>query len=64
MIVSKQGKKPASSTIATTTGSATTTTIIKGGTRGPTSRSTLKMEVAILNLSIISLRLKILFWSS
>jgi hypothetical protein len=34
MIVSRQGKKPASSTIATTTGSATTTTTttIKGGT--------------------------------
>jgi hypothetical protein len=38
MIASKQGKNPASSTIATTTGSTTTTTI-KGRTRGPTSRS-------------------------
>jgi hypothetical protein len=61
MIVSRQGKKPASSTMATTTGSATTTSIIKGGTRGPTSRSTIKMEVTILTLSIISLPLKILF---
>jgi hypothetical protein len=59
-IVSKQGKKPTSSTMAITTGSATTTTIIKGGTRGPTSRSTIKMEVTILTLSIISLPLKIL----
>jgi hypothetical protein len=33
---------------------------INGGTRGPTSRSTLKMEVTILTLSIISLPLKIL----
>jgi hypothetical protein len=32
MIVSKQGKKPASSTMATTTGSPTTTIAIKGGT--------------------------------
>jgi hypothetical protein len=47
--------------MATTTGSATTTSIIKGGTRGPTSRSTIKMEVTILTLSIISLPLKILF---
>jgi hypothetical protein len=61
MIVSKQGKKPASSTMATTTGSATTTTAIKGGTRGPTSRSTINMDVTILTLSIISLPLKILF---
>jgi hypothetical protein len=39
MIASRQGKKLASSTMATTTGSATTTTsIIKVGTRGPTSR--------------------------
>jgi hypothetical protein len=60
MIASKQGKKPTSSTMATTTGSATTTTIIKGGTRGPTSRSTIKMEVTILTLSIINLPLKIL----
>jgi hypothetical protein len=61
MIVSKQGKKPASSTMATPTGSATTTSTIKGGTQGPTSRSTIKMEVTILTLSIISLPLKILF---
>jgi hypothetical protein len=60
MIASKQGKKPASSTMATTTGSATTTSTIKGGTRGPTSRSTIKMEVTILTLSIISLPLTIL----
>jgi hypothetical protein len=61
MIASKQGKKLASSTMATTMGSATTTTTIKSGTRGPTSRSTTKMEVTILTLSIISLPLKILF---
>jgi hypothetical protein len=48
MIALKQGKKPASSTMAITTGSATTTTTIKGGTRGPTSCSTIKMEVTIL----------------
>jgi hypothetical protein len=60
MIVSRQGKKPASSTMETTTGSATTTSIIKGGTRCPTSRSKIKMEVTILTLSIISLLLKIL----
>jgi hypothetical protein len=30
MIVSKQGKKPASPTMATTTGSSTTTSTIKG----------------------------------
>jgi hypothetical protein len=59
MIASKQGKKLASSTMATTTGFATTTTI-KGGTRGPTSRSTIKMDVTILTLSITSLPLKIL----
>jgi hypothetical protein len=40
--------------------SATITLRIKGGTRGPTSRSTIKMEVTILILSIISLPLKIL----
>jgi hypothetical protein len=51
MIASKQGKKLASSTMATTTGSTTTTTTaIKGGTGGPTSRSTIKMEVTILTL--------------
>jgi hypothetical protein len=60
MIVSKQGKKPASSTMATPTGSATTTTTIKGVTRGPTSCSTIKMAVTILIPSIISLPLKIL----
>jgi hypothetical protein len=60
MIVPRQGKKPATSTMATTM-SSTTTTTIKGGTRGPTSRSTIKMEVTILTLSIISLPLKILF---
>jgi hypothetical protein len=37
-----------------------TTIAIKGGTRGPTSRPTIKMEVTILTLSIISLPLKIL----
>jgi hypothetical protein len=47
--------------MATPTGSATTTSTIKGGTQGPTSRSTIKMEVTILTLSIISLPLKILF---
>jgi hypothetical protein len=56
----KKGMKPASSTMATTKGSATTTTTINGGTRGPTSRSTIKMEVTILTLSIISLPLRIL----
>jgi hypothetical protein len=60
MIASKQEKKPASSTMGTPTGSATTTIAIKGGTRGPTSRSTIKIEVIILTLSIISLPLKIL----
>jgi hypothetical protein len=60
MIASKQGKKPASSTMAAIMGSATTTTIIKGGTRGPTSHSTIKMEVTILILLIINLSLKIL----
>jgi hypothetical protein len=60
MIVSRQGKKPASSTMATTADFATTTSTIKGGTRGPTSRSTIEMEVTILTLSIISLPLKIL----
>jgi hypothetical protein len=53
-------KKPASSTMATTMGFATTTTTIKGGTQGPTSRSTIKMEVIILSISIISLPLDIL----
>jgi hypothetical protein len=47
--------------MATRTGSATTTIAIKGGTRGPTSHSTIKMEVTILTLSIISLPLKILY---
>jgi hypothetical protein len=60
MIALRQRKKPASSTMATTTGSTTTITTIKGGTRGPTSRSTIKMEVTLLTLSIISLPLKIL----
>jgi hypothetical protein len=60
MIASKQGKKPTSSTMATITGSATTTSTIKGGTQGPNSHSTLKMEVTILTLSIISLPLNIL----
>jgi hypothetical protein len=46
--------------MATTTGSTTTTSTIKGGTRGPTSLSTIKMEVTIPTLSIISLLLKIL----
>jgi hypothetical protein len=56
MIIPRQGKKPASLTMATTTGSATTTTTaIKGGTGGPTSRSTIKMEVIILTISIINL---------
>jgi hypothetical protein len=59
-IASKQGKKPASSTMATTTGSATTTITINGRTRGPASYSTIKMEVTILTLLIISLPLKIL----
>jgi hypothetical protein len=57
---SKQGKKPASSTMTRTMGSATTNIGIKGGTRGPTSRSTIKMEVTILSLSIMNLPLKIL----
>jgi hypothetical protein len=56
----KQGKKPASSAMTTTTGSATTTIEIKGGTQGPTSRSTIKLEVTILTLSIICPPLKIL----
>jgi hypothetical protein len=43
-----------------TMGSATTNIGIKGGTRGPTSRSTIKMEVTILSLSIMNLPLKIL----
>jgi hypothetical protein len=62
MIVLRQGKKPASSTMATIIGSATTTTTttIKGGTRGPTSHSTFKMEVIILTISIISHPLEIL----
>jgi hypothetical protein len=60
MIASKHGKKLASSTMSITIGSAKTTIAIKGGTRGPTSRSTIKMEVTILILSIISLPLKIL----
>jgi hypothetical protein len=64
MIALKQGKKPASSTMATPTGSATTTSTIKGGTRGPTSRSTIKMEVTILTLLIISPPLKILSLAS
>jgi hypothetical protein len=59
-IMSRQGKKPTSSTMVTTMGSTTTTTTIKGGTRGPTSRSTIKMEVITLTISIISLPLKIL----
>jgi hypothetical protein len=46
--------------MATITGSATTTTTIKGGTRGPTSCSTIKMELIILTFSIINLPLKIL----
>jgi hypothetical protein len=46
--------------MATTMGSATTTIAIKGGTRSPTSRSTIKMEVTILTLSIISPQVKIL----
>jgi hypothetical protein len=46
--------------MATTTGSATTTTTIMGGTRGPISRSTIKIEVIIPTISIISLPLKIL----
>jgi hypothetical protein len=60
VIVPRQGKKPTSSTMETIMGSATTTTTIKGGTQGPTSRSTIKMEVIILTVSIISLPLKIL----
>jgi hypothetical protein len=44
--------------MATTTGSATTTTTIKGGTRGPAFRSTIKIEVIILTISIISPPLK------
>jgi uncharacterized membrane-anchored protein YitT (DUF2179 family) len=46
--------------MATTMGSAIATTTIKGGTRGPTSRSTIKMEVIILTISIINLPLEIL----
>jgi hypothetical protein len=46
--------------MATPMGSTTTSTI-KGGTRGPTSRSTIKMEVTIPTLLIISLPLKTLF---
>jgi hypothetical protein len=60
MIVLRQEKKPASLTMATTTGSVTTTTTIKGGTRGPTSHSTIKMEVIILTISIMNLPLRIL----
>jgi hypothetical protein len=60
MIVPRKGKKPASSTMATIMGCATTTTTIKGGTRGPTSRSTIKIEVTILTISIIIPPLKIL----
>jgi hypothetical protein len=60
VIVLRQGKKPTSSTMETTMGSGTTTTTIKRGTQGPTSRSTIKMEVIILTVSIISLPLKIL----
>jgi hypothetical protein len=60
MIFSRQGKKPASSTMETPMGSATTTSTIKGGTQGPTSRSIIKMEVTIPSLSIIRLPLKIL----
>jgi hypothetical protein len=60
MIVPRQGKKPVSSTMATTTGSTTTTTTIKGGPQGPTSHSTIKMEVITLTISIISLLLKTL----
>jgi hypothetical protein len=52
--------KLASSTMATLMDSATTTSTIKGGTQGPTSRSTIKMEVIILTLSITRLPLKIL----
>jgi hypothetical protein len=40
---------------------ATTTTTIKGRTRGTTSHSTIKMDVIILTISIISPPLKILF---
>jgi hypothetical protein len=36
------------------------TTTIKGGTQGPTSRSTIKMELIILTISIINPPLKIL----
>jgi gamma-glutamyltranspeptidase len=61
MIVLKQGKKPASSTMATTMDFAATTTTIKGGTRGQSSRSTIKLEVLILTISIISLPLEIVF---
>jgi uncharacterized membrane-anchored protein YitT (DUF2179 family) len=59
MIVSRQGKKPTSSIMGTTTSSATTTSTIKGRIRGPTSRSTIKMEVNILTLAIINLPLMI-----
>jgi hypothetical protein len=44
--------------MSTTMGSATTIIAIKGGTRGPTSCSKIKMEVTILTLSLISLPLK------
>jgi hypothetical protein len=47
VIVMRQGKKPDLSTMATTS-SATTSSAIKSGTRGPTSHSTIKMEVTIL----------------
>jgi hypothetical protein len=50
MIIPRQGKKPASSTMETTIGFAATTTTIKGGTRGPSSYSTIKMEVLILTI--------------
>jgi hypothetical protein len=60
MIVPRQGKNLASSTMEIPTGSATTTTTIKGGTRDPSSRSTIKMEVIILTISIINLPLEIL----
>jgi hypothetical protein len=60
MIIPKRGNKLVSSTMATTMGSAIATITIKGGTRGPTSRSTIKMEVIILTISIINLPLEIL----
>jgi hypothetical protein len=59
MIIPRQGKKPASSTMETTIGFAATTTTIKGGTRGPSSYSTIRMEVLILTISIINLPLQI-----